>query len=232
MKITITIEVDERGAVHVSGAPASSPRFVILKDGETAPPPENEKTDEVPESPEAETMAPVRKKNIPSAERPAIEAKVREMHSRGMLDSEIAKELGLRKGQVSSMRLKLGLKGNGTFNGPAHLMFKGRHPKKETMPADAIVTSDKPLSTFANQCCGTIGLKHRSTCPGRLEKEIAETEERVAEAEEPEEPKEEKFYKCINQSCEDEGKRFGSTNDIPDVMCHSCGEREVVQVFD
>jgi DNA-directed RNA polymerase subunit RPC12/RpoP len=145
------------------------------------------------------------------------------MNAAGELDSTIAAELGIKTHQVSYFRTQLGLKGNGVFGNPG---------AKKDPAAPAPAAEEKP-SAFAKPCCGSVGVRHKKDCPEAfVAKALPKADEEETDDAVAEEPKEEMTYKCINPSCEKEGEKFQSTNEIPNVMCHDCGEREVVQVFE
>lgn len=78
-------------------------------------------------------------------------------------------------------------------------------------------------------CCGSLASRHKAGCGGGAPKP-EESEDPEEEPEPEDEDAEELAFKCINPTCDDYDKEFQSKNRIPKVMCHGCGERQVVQV--
>ncbi len=224
MKITITIEVDERGAVTVRGSDPI-PKEILDKlpdlNDPSGPPPAATAPAATEHVPAEE--APPEKKRFTKEQKEEFKRRIAEMNAAGQLDSAIAAELGIKTHQVSYFRTQMGLKGNGVFGSPG---------VKKDPAAPAPAAEEKP-SAFAKPCCGSVGVRHKKDCPEAfVAKALPNEDAEEGETQEPEEPAEEKTYKCINPSCEKEGEKFQSTNEIPNVMCHDCGEREVVQVFE
>lgn len=194
MKITITIEVDEKGVsatVTPSPAPLPPDAKKLVPADEPAqlkvlpPPADVPVPDPVPEPAEEEP----KKKRLTAEEKEAAKAKIKELNEQGLLDSTIAVKLDMPKHTVTYLRAQMGLKGNGVFGQP--------HAKKKDDD----------------------------------DEDEEETDEAAADEPETEEELEELTYKCINPACSKYDDTFSSKNRIPNVMCHDCGEKQVVQAL-